>query len=96
MRDHRTGQGRQGDESRLKISNIVFGIYVIAIGIVGMAAVATIIVALVMVPDKFSDATVVKICRDGTRIYRLPDGMIVVRRNAFQGYAVEDVNTVCQ
>jgi hypothetical protein len=90
-----TNEGRNGD-TKMKISNVVFGICVVLIGIAGVAAFMAIVVALVMVPDKFSDATIVKICRDGTRVYRLPDGVIMIRRDAFQGYAVEDVNTLCQ
>jgi hypothetical protein len=77
----------------MKISNIVYGIGVVVISITGVAAVMAIVGAIVMMPDRWSDATVVRICRDGTRIYRLADGTIEVHRDRYHGYRVEDEKT---
>lgn len=50
---------------------------------------------LFVVPDRWSGAVAVKICRDGSVILRDRGGVYWVRRNAVRAYRVDDAETVC-
>lgn len=45
--------------------------------------------------DRWDKAVVIKICRDGTPILRLPDESVWARRG-LRAYRVEDWQTVCE
>ena len=65
---------------------------IVTYGIVIFALVAVIV--LVVQPDKWTRAVIVKICHDGTRILRLEDGSHWARYQA-RSFAVENPDTVC-
>jgi hypothetical protein len=44
---------------------------------------------VVSIPSKWDQATVLRICRDGTPIVQLADGSVWARRTAFLAYRVE-------
>jgi hypothetical protein len=48
------------------------------------------------IPSRWSDAVMVKICRDGTPILRRQNGEYWARRSGFTSYRVEDHEHVCQ
>jgi hypothetical protein len=53
------------------------------------------LLVLFAMPDRWEQATAIKICRDGTPILRLADGSIWARRSGFHAYRVEDAQTIC-
>jgi hypothetical protein len=54
-------------------------------------------ILLIAWPDKWDNATVLRICRDGTPIVQLPDGTVWARRGGFTRYRVKsDPAEVCR
>jgi hypothetical protein len=60
-------------------------ICVIAVGI----AIAAILTMILMIPTKWDNATVLRICRDGTPIVQLSDGSVWALRSGLLVYRVE-------
>jgi hypothetical protein len=50
---------------------------------------------LFVLPDRWTGAVVVKVCRDGSPILRNRDGRYWLRRNGLVAYQVENPETVC-
>lgn len=65
-----------------------FVIFVLVVGVVTFMVMS--------VPDSYDRAVVIKICRDGSRIFRMQDGEFrTLRPGAFRGFKVENPETVC-
>ena len=59
--------GITSNENRILLWSLVIGAIIFAIPII-------ITISLLSAPDRFENATVVKICRDGTKVFRMEDG----------------------
>jgi hypothetical protein len=63
--------------------------------VVLVSVIIAVVLAITPMPNRWSGAIALKICRDGTPILRLLDGSMWARRNGFTAYRVEDMQTVC-
>jgi uncharacterized protein YjeT (DUF2065 family) len=50
---------------------------------------------VLVMPDRWTGAVAVKVCRDGSPILRDKDGRYWLRRNGLVAYLVENPETVC-
>jgi hypothetical protein len=56
--------------------------------LISMVALGAAMAVLILVPDKWDRATLLRVCRDGTLIVRLEDGKVVAKRS-FRAFRIE-------
>jgi hypothetical protein len=69
-------------------------LYTAWLGCMAVAFLGAVYVLFVL-PDRWTGAVVVKVCRDGSPILRDKDGRHWLRRNGLVAYQVENPETVC-